>query len=44
MKMDKKYGSRGLRGPLWETINALTLLLAGADIFMTMHLVADYYP
>jgi acetyl-CoA decarbonylase/synthase complex subunit delta len=37
MKMDKKYGSRGLRGPLWETINALTLLLAGVDIFMMMH-------
>jgi len=35
--MDKKYGSRGLRGPLWETINALTLLLAGVDIFMMMH-------
>ena len=37
MKMDKKFGSRGLRGPLWETINALTLLLAGVDIFMMMH-------
>ena len=37
MKMDKKYGSRGLRGPLWETVNALTLLLAGVDIFMMMH-------
>ena len=37
MKMDRKYGSRGLRGPLWETINALTLLLAGVDIFMMMH-------
>ncbi|MEN6394904.1 MAG: CO dehydrogenase/acetyl-CoA synthase subunit delta [Methanoregula sp.] len=37
MKMDKKYGTRGLRGPLWETINALTLLLAGVDIFMMMH-------
>ncbi|MFA5332358.1 MAG: CO dehydrogenase/acetyl-CoA synthase subunit delta [Methanoregula sp.] len=37
MKMEPKYGSRGLRGPLWETINALTLLLAGVDIFMMMH-------
>ncbi|MDD1703095.1 MAG: CO dehydrogenase/acetyl-CoA synthase subunit delta [Methanoregula sp.] len=37
MKMDPKFGSRGLRGPLWETINALTLLLAGVDIFMMMH-------
>ncbi|MDO9540485.1 MAG: CO dehydrogenase/acetyl-CoA synthase subunit delta [Methanocalculus sp.] len=37
MKMDPKYGSRELRGPLWETINGITLLLAGVDIFMMMH-------
>jgi acetyl-CoA decarbonylase/synthase complex subunit delta len=37
MQMDEKYGPRELRGPLWETINALTLLLAGVDIFMMMH-------
>jgi len=37
MKMDPVYGPREFRGPLWETINALTLLLAGVDIFMVAH-------
>ena len=37
MQMDSRYGPRELRGPLWETINALTLLLAGVDLFMMMH-------
>jgi acetyl-CoA decarbonylase/synthase, CODH/ACS complex subunit delta len=37
MKMAPEYGSRELRGPIWETINALTLLLAGIDLFMMMH-------
>ncbi len=37
MQMDAKYGSRDMRGPIWETINALTLLLAGVDVFMMMH-------
>jgi acetyl-CoA decarbonylase/synthase complex subunit delta len=37
MQMDARYGPREFRGPLWETINALTLLLAGVDIFMMMH-------
>jgi acetyl-CoA decarbonylase/synthase complex subunit delta len=37
MKMAPEYGSRELRGPVWETINALTLLLAGIDIYMMMH-------
>jgi acetyl-CoA decarbonylase/synthase complex subunit delta len=37
MKMDAQYGPRELRGPLWETLNALTLLLAGVDIFMMAH-------
>jgi acetyl-CoA decarbonylase/synthase complex subunit delta len=36
-KMDPQYGPRELRGPLWETITALTLLLAGVDIFMMTH-------
>jgi len=35
--MAPEYGSRELRGPVWETINALTLLLAGIDIYMMMH-------
>lgn len=37
MQMAPEYGSRELRGPIWETINALTLLLAGIDIYMMMH-------
>ncbi|MFA7303462.1 MAG: CO dehydrogenase/acetyl-CoA synthase subunit delta [Methanoregula sp.] len=37
MQMDPRYGQKELRGPLWETINALTLLLAGVDLFMMMH-------
>ena len=37
MQMDAQYGPRELRGPLWETLNALTLLFAGIDLFMMMH-------
>jgi len=36
-KMDPRWGARELRGPLWETVTALTLLLAGVDLFMMMH-------
>ncbi len=37
MKMDPEWGPRELRGPIWETVTALTLLLAGVDLFMMMH-------
>lgn len=37
MQLPQEYGSRQLRGPLWETVNALTLLLAGVDLFLIMH-------
>jgi len=37
MKMDPQWGPRELRGPIWETITALTLLLAGVDFFMMIH-------
>ncbi|MGD1004041.1 MAG: CO dehydrogenase/acetyl-CoA synthase subunit delta [Methanoregulaceae archaeon] len=37
MQMDAKYGSKDMRGPIWETLNALILLLAGVDLFMMMH-------
>ena len=37
MKMPPVFGSRELRGPVRETINALTLLLAGIDLFLMMH-------
>ena len=35
--MDPLYGPKEYRGPLWETITALTLLFAGVDLFMMMH-------
>jgi len=37
MKMAPEWGPRELRGPIWETVTALTLLLAGVDVFMMMH-------
>ncbi len=37
MKMDDRWGPRELRGPIWETVTALTLLLAGVDWFMMFH-------
>ncbi len=37
MKLDRMYGPAELRGPLWETITGLVLLLAGIDLFLMMH-------
>jgi acetyl-CoA decarbonylase/synthase complex subunit delta len=37
MKMAPEWGPRELRGPIWETVTALTLLLAGVDFFMMIH-------
>jgi acetyl-CoA decarbonylase/synthase complex subunit delta len=37
MKMPPEWGSTELRGPIWETVTAITLLLAGVDYFMMMH-------
>ena len=37
MKMAPEWGPRELRGPMWETVTALTLLLTGVDLFMMMH-------
>jgi acetyl-CoA decarbonylase/synthase complex subunit delta len=37
LKMGSQWEPRELRGPLWELVTALTLLLAGADLFMMMH-------
>ncbi len=37
LKMDAKWEPRELRGPLWEVTTALTLLLAGVDMFMMIH-------
>lgn len=36
MKVEE-LGPREYRGPLWETVTALTMLFAGADIFMISH-------
>jgi acetyl-CoA decarbonylase/synthase complex subunit delta len=35
--MAPEWEPRELRGPLWELSTALTLLLAGVDLFMMMH-------
>ena len=37
LKMAPEFEPRELRGPLWEVGTALTLLLAGVDLFMMMH-------
>jgi acetyl-CoA decarbonylase/synthase complex subunit delta len=37
LKMAPEWEPRELRGPLWELTTALTLLLAGVDLFMMMH-------
>jgi acetyl-CoA decarbonylase/synthase complex subunit delta len=37
LDLDPLFGRREIRGPLWETLNGLTLLLAGVDLFMMMH-------
>ena len=37
MKLGPEWEPRELRGPLWETVTALTLMLAGVDMFMMMH-------
>lgn len=40
MDLGPVYGSRDLRGPLWETLGSLILLLAGVDLFLMMHPLA----
>ncbi len=37
LKMSSEWEPRELRGPLWEVTTAVTLLLAGVDMFMMMH-------
>jgi len=37
MKMGPEFAPRELRGPIWETVTGMTLLLAGVDYFMMMH-------
>jgi acetyl-CoA decarbonylase/synthase complex subunit delta len=37
MTMGPEWEPKSLRGPLWETLTALGLLLAGVDVFLMMH-------
>ncbi len=37
MKMDPFWGPREIRGPLWEIITALSLVLIGIDLILTLH-------
>lgn len=37
LKLGPEWEPRELRGPIWETVTALVLLLAGVDMFMMMH-------
>ncbi len=37
MELAPEWEPRELRGPLWEVTTALTLMLAGVDLFMMMH-------
>lgn len=34
---DRNWGDRMKRGPLWETVTALTLISSGADLLMALH-------
>ena len=36
MKIDD-WGPKEFRGPLWETVTGLTMLMSGADLFMVSH-------
>lgn len=36
MKVDE-WGPREIRGPLWETVTCVSLMMAGADLFMISH-------
>jgi acetyl-CoA decarbonylase/synthase complex subunit delta len=36
-KLEPQWGPREFRGPVWELVTAVTLLLAGVDLFMMMH-------
>ena len=37
LNLGPEWEPRSLRGPIWETLTALNLLLAGVDVFMMMH-------
>jgi acetyl-CoA decarbonylase/synthase complex subunit delta len=35
--MEPRWGPKEIRGPIWETVTALSMLLAGADYLMMLH-------
>jgi len=37
LNMGPEWEPRELRGPIWETVTALALLMAGVDLYMMMH-------
>ncbi len=37
LEMDPIWGPKDIRGPMWETITALSMLLVGADYLMMLH-------
>jgi acetyl-CoA decarbonylase/synthase complex subunit delta len=37
LKLDPKWGPADLRGPIWETVTALSMLLVGTDYLMMLH-------
>jgi acetyl-CoA decarbonylase/synthase complex subunit delta len=37
LKMGSEWEPRNLRGPIWETVTSISLLLAGVNLFMMMH-------
>jgi acetyl-CoA decarbonylase/synthase complex subunit delta len=37
LEMDPVWGPKELRGPIWETVTALSMLLAGTDYLMMLH-------
>lgn len=40
MDLGPQFGKNDIRGPLWESIGGITLLLAGVDLFLMMHPLA----
>jgi acetyl-CoA decarbonylase/synthase complex subunit delta len=37
LEMDPRWGPKDLRGPIWEAITAISMLLAGSDYLMMLH-------
>lgn len=37
LEVEPQWGPKELRGPLWETLTALSMLLAGTDYLMMLH-------